>query len=211
VGEILLYAVGSALTAEFEETSNQADKTICAWIKNRPGDTYCADPSRLIEADELTEDHIRIPFLVPLFQPANRETAVNEALQKGLSPAGPLIDPRSILPSSLDVGDGTFINAAVTIGAQSRIGKYVIVNRSASIGHHAEIGDFVSFGPGALLAGQVRVGDHSLLGVGCVVLPKISIGSGVLVAAGAVVTKDVPDGAAAFGNPARIVKRSDVE
>lgn len=206
MNDLLLYGVGSALTAEFEESCRHAGRSIVAWIGNRPGDVYCSNRDKLLTTDEITDEHKKVPFLAPLFQPSNRSVAVKEALQKGLSPAQALIDPRAMISNSISIGAGSFINAAVVIGAESRIGKHVVINRSASIGHHAEIADYVSLGPGALLAGQVRIGEGAMLGVGCIVVPKITIGARAIVGAGSVVTKDVPDGASVFGNPARIMK-----
>ncbi len=59
--------------------------------------------------------------------------------------------------------------------------------------------------------GPIIVGDHAWLGTGVIVLGGVRIGKDAVIGAGAVVTKDVPDGAIAFGVPARLVKmRSDL-
>jgi len=42
------------------------------------------------------------------------------------------------------------------------------------------------------------------------VLPGVTVGRGVTVGAGSVVTKDVPDYVVVVGNPARILKKIDV-
>ena len=58
--------------------------------------------------------------------------------------------------------------------------------------------------------GPIVIGDHAWLGTGVIVLGKVRIGKGAVIGAGSVVTKDIPDGAIAFGVPARVVKmRSD--
>ena len=60
--------------------------------------------------------------------------------------------------------------------------------------------------------GPIVVGDHAWLGTGVTVLGGVEIGKGAVIGAGAVVTKDVPDGAIAFGVPARVVKmRTDLK
>ena len=59
--------------------------------------------------------------------------------------------------------------------------------------------------------GGIVVGDDVWLGFGVIVLDGVRIGKGAVIGAGAVVTEDVPDGAIAFGVPARVVRmRSDL-
>jgi acetyltransferase-like isoleucine patch superfamily enzyme len=53
------------------------------------------------------------------------------------------------------------------------------------------------------------IGDHAWLGFGVVVLDGVRIGHGAVIGANAVVTSDIPDGAVAAGNPARVVKMRD--
>jgi maltose O-acetyltransferase len=42
-----------------------------------------------------------------------------------------------------------------------------------------------------------------MIGTGSAIIPGIKIGAMVIVGAGSVVVRDLPDGALAFGNPAR--------
>jgi maltose O-acetyltransferase len=55
------------------------------------------------------------------------------------------------------------------------------------------------------LGRPVRIGKHAWIGGGAIILPGISIGDETVIGAGSVVTRDVPAGATAVGNPARIV------
>ena len=50
----------------------------------------------------------------------------------------------------------------------------------------------------------VRIGSNVWIGGGAIILPGVSIGDDALIGAGSVVTRDVPAGATAFGNPARV-------
>ena len=49
-----------------------------------------------------------------------------------------------------------------------------------------------------------RIGRNVWIGAGANILPGVSIGDGAVIGAGSVVTRDVPAGATAFGNPARM-------
>jgi serine O-acetyltransferase len=51
-----------------------------------------------------------------------------------------------------------------------------------------------------------KIGDNVFLGVGSKVVGSVTIGNDVVVGANAVVVDDLPDGAVAAGNPARILK-----
>jgi acetyltransferase-like isoleucine patch superfamily enzyme len=54
--------------------------------------------------------------------------------------------------------------------------------------------------------GDIIIEDEAWLGVGVTVLDGVRIGKGAVVGAGSVVTKDIPEGAIAFGVPARVIR-----
>jgi len=57
---------------------------------------------------------------------------------------------------------------------------------------------------GLELGRPVRIGRNVWIGASAIILPGVSIGDDAVVGAGSVVTRDVPAGATAFGNPARV-------
>ena len=60
--------------------------------------------------------------------------------------------------------------------------------------------------------GPITIENEAWIGTAAIILSGVTIGEGAVVAAGAVVTRDVPAGAIAAGNPARIVKhRKELE
>ncbi len=54
----------------------------------------------------------------------------------------------------------------------------------------------------------VLLKKESFIGAGAIVLPGVTVGEAATVGAGAVVVEDVPDGATAVGNPARILNQT---
>lgn len=93
------------------------------------------------------------------------------------------------------LGGGTTIyhGYGLVVNDHARIGRRVVLRNAVTIGQRTPggpcpvIGDDVEIGAGALLLGGIRIGNGARIG------------------AGAVVLGDVPDGAAAVGNPARVL------
>jgi sugar O-acyltransferase (sialic acid O-acetyltransferase NeuD family) len=114
--------------------------------------------------------------------------------------------PSSVVAADACVGVGTVICAGAVVNPAASVGCSAILNTHSSIDHHNRIGDCAHIAPGVHLGGNVTVGDETLLGLGSIVLPGTRIGSRVVVGAGSVVLKDLPDGAVAYGVPARLRK-----
>ena len=165
---------------------------LAAVVKNVPGADHLSDPALLLPVSAVTR--IADSVVIPLFRPANRRQALEEAESLAASDFPALLDPTAVVPSRLSLGRGCYINAGCILGGAVRLGEFVFVNRAASLGHHCTIGDFASIGPGAVLCGQVVVGEAAFIGAGAIILPGHRIGPAAVVAAGAVVDRDVPAG-----------------
>ena len=206
---VVIFATGSSILVDVEESLRRAGIAIRAGVQNRPGESFLSNPALALAPDAVTEEIKKLHFLVPLFTPGNRQEAVREAGQLGFTQPFSLIDPSVAAPQVIRFGLGFYVNTGCSLGGASDFDDWVFINRGASIGHHARFGQFVSIGPGAVIAGHVCIGQGSLVGAGAVVLPKITIGENSVVAAGAVVNRDVPDFCVVAGNPARKVKEHD--
>jgi maltose O-acetyltransferase len=128
------------------------------------------------------------------------------------------------------VGDGAVIRPPFhcDYGFNISLGADVFLNFNCvildvvavSIGDGAQIGPAVQIltadhprDPAVRAAGlecgrAVHIGRNVWIGGGAIILPGVSIGDDALIGAGSVVTRDVPAGAKAFGNPARVQTES---
>jgi maltose O-acetyltransferase len=107
---------------------------------------------------------------------------------------------------NIRLGAGVFLNfncvildvVKVTIGDRTQIGPGVQI---LAADHPRDAAGRAS---GREFGRPVRIGRNVWIGAGAIILPGISIGDDALIGAGSVVTRDVPPGATAFGNPARV-------
>lgn len=113
----------------------------------------------------------------------------------------------------LEVGDGTFLGYAITIGVAERvsIGKGCLISTGCLIrdydGHPVD--------PERRRRGEritldeirpVVLEDNVWLGNGVMVLKGVTIGRGSVIGAGSVVAKSIPPWSVAVGNPAQVIK-----
>ena len=125
------------------------------------------------------------------------------------------------------VGDGVVIHPPFRCdyGYNISLGQNVFFNFGCIILDvgAVEIGDFTLIGPGVQIltadhprdpelrsqgfesCRPIRIGRRVWIGGGAIILPGVTIGDDAIVGAGAVVTRDVPTGATAVGNPARVL------
>jgi maltose O-acetyltransferase len=107
---------------------------------------------------------------------------------------------------NIRLGAGVFLNfncvildvVEVTIGDRTQIGPGVQILAADHPRDAAGRASGLEFGR------PVRIGRNVWIGAAAIILPGVSIGNDGLIGAGSVVTRDVPDGATAFGNPARV-------
>lgn len=107
----------------------------------------------------------------------------------------------------LEIGHKTYINSnsAVTCFDHITIGSDCAISWNTNMldGNAHEL---VVDGVPRPRTQPVVIGDKVWIGTGTIILSGVRIGSSAVVAAGSVVTADVPDGAVAGGNPARVVR-----
>ena len=107
---------------------------------------------------------------------------------------------------NIRLGAGVFLNfncvildvVEVAIGEGTQVGPAVQI---LTADHPRDPGERAS----GLESGRpVRIGRNVWIGAGAILLPGVCVGDDAIIGAGSVVTRDVPAGATAFGNPARV-------
>lgn len=204
--DVVLFGTGSPVLVDVEESLHRAGHHVAAGVRNRPATCYLPEDLRACTPDDLDAAMRGLRFMVPLFTPAHRQTALREARAAGLEHAFTLIDPSVPMPRRIAIGAGTYVNSGCSLGSASELGTFVFVNRGVSLGHHVRIGDFASLGPGVVVAGHVTIGRGAVIGAGATVLPEVTIGENAVVGAGSVISRDVAAATLVMGNPARVAR-----
>lgn len=207
---IVLFGAGSPVIVDVEESCRRLGLGIRAIVQNTHGPIWTQNPSLVVSLDRTSRNVFDSEVLVPLFRPVNRRTAVAQIKSIRAARFASVIDPTSICPANLSLGEGVYVNAGCAIGACSALGRFAFVNRSCSLGHHLSLGEFASLGPGAVIAGQVTIGAGALIGAGAVLLPKVTVGAGAVVGPGVVVRHDVPAGAVLVNRNIASLRRASV-
>ena len=111
----------------------------------------------------------------------------------------------------LAIGDGTYIGPRAILGAGGGIRIGARVTFGAAVHLLAENHQFDDSARSIQSQGVTRAGivvdDDVWVGNGVIVLDGVTIGRGAVVGAGSIVTHDVPPGAVAAGNPARVIRQ----
>jgi serine O-acetyltransferase len=108
---------------------------------------------------------------------------------------------------------GIEIHPGATIGRRVFIdhGMGIVIGETAEIGDGCTLYQGVTLGGTSLHAGKRHptLGKNVIVGAGAKVLGGFTVGDGAKIGSNAVVVKEVPAGATAVGNPARLVEPAD--
>ncbi len=114
---------------------------------------------------------------------------------------------------NIHIGEGSFVNfdcvmldlVPIRIGRNTLIGPKVQLLTAIHPMNAAERTTGLESGK------AITIGDDCWLGGGVIVCPGVAIGDRAVIGAGAVVTRDIPADSVAAGNPARVIRTTNVE
>lgn len=118
------------------------------------------------------------------------------------------ISPNVWLSKKTQLGKGIILYPGVSVNYECEISDFVIMNMNCAIGHNCKLDACATLAPGVNLAGFTHVKECADVGIGATTIQGVSIGKQSRIGGQTMVLKDVPDGATAVGNPARIIRES---
>ena len=121
-----------------------------------------------------------------------------------------IISKKAIIDKNVKIGKGSQIMPGSVIRSNTLIGEHCIINTNSSIDHDCNIKNYVHIMGSAALAGSVIVDEFSNIGTNATIIPNISIGKNSYIGAGSVVLKNVKSNLVVAGNPARILKKTNL-
>jgi len=122
-----------------------------------------------------------------------------------------VVHPNAVKAESVRIGYGSVVMAGAIMNPYVTIGNHCIINTGASLDHDVKVGNFVHIAPHCTICGESVVEDGTWVGAGTTVIQRIHIGKNCFIGAGSVVVKDIPDNSLCYGNPARIIKRTNTD
>ena len=174
------------------------------------GETYCyADPELVADKMKASEWMARYNATMAM-SPEERLPLLAEAL-------GTVGNECEVRPPfccdfgfNIHLGEKVFLNfncvvldgGPVRIGDNTQIGPGVQLCTPDHPRDHAERHEMMK--QSTEIAYPVTIGKNVWIGAGALVLPGVTVGDDCVIGAGSVVTRDVPPGAIAMGNPARV-------
>jgi sugar O-acyltransferase (sialic acid O-acetyltransferase NeuD family) len=202
----VFFGIETSFTADYLDTFARLGMAVTAGILTSPPQWSLRGVPVVLHPEEISPLLLELQVVLCPVTPKRREEAHLRAVSLGFTRFTSVVDPTAIVPDGIYAGQGLFINANATLGAEVELDDFVTVNRAASVGHHTVLEAFATVGPGATLASQCRIGKRVMIGAGAVVAPSVRVREGATIAAGAVVFRDVEAGATVIGNPARLAR-----
>jgi acetyltransferase-like isoleucine patch superfamily enzyme len=122
-----------------------------------------------------------------------------------------------IMPGNMEIGDDSSIAPHTTIFAAFgvRIGKNCLISSNCGISSYNHIQNSLNRAEDKAqdqhYSKPVIIGDNVWIGMNSCILPGVNIGDNAIIGAGSVVTKNVPANEIWVGNPAKFIKKLNLD
>jgi sugar O-acyltransferase (sialic acid O-acetyltransferase NeuD family) len=133
-----------------------------------------------------------------------RQTVVGRALACGWTPLA-LIDPDAVIAPDAKIGAGCYVGPGAIVSVDATVGAHAILNHDCQVGHDAVLEDFTQVSPGGRVSGGSCLKTGAFLGANAVIYQGKTLGAFAVLGATSFAVANVPDGATAMGNPARVL------
>ncbi len=146
-------------------------------------------------------------FALALGSPALKRKIVDIMKAKGAKFAS-VIHPTAMISEFAHYGEGFIMFPYSKLSVNSTVGDFVTL-LSSPIGHDTIIGDYSVISSNCNVVRNVVIGKDVFLAAGVCIAQDIHIGDGAFLGIGSVILKDVQPGASMFGNPARMMPKTN--
>lgn len=168
------------------------------------------DISSIIERDPAARNAWEVLTCYPGLHAVVLHRIANKCWNIGLKWLGRFISQLARWFTGIEIHPGATIGRRVFIDH----GFGVVIGETAEIGDDCTIYQGVTLGGTSLNKGAKRhptLGRGVIIGAGAQVLGGFTVGDGAKVGSNAVVVKEVPAGATAVGNPARVISKETLD
>ncbi|MDB4902310.1 MAG: acetyltransferase with multiple hexapeptide repeat domain [Mucilaginibacter sp.] len=122
-----------------------------------------------------------------------------------------------IMPQKMEIDDNSSIAPYTTVFATYgvKIGKNCLISSNCGISSYNHIQNsydrFKNKDEDFRFSRPVIIGDNVWIGMNSCILPGVKIGNNSIIGSGSVVTKDIPENEIWVGNPAKFMKKINID
>jgi len=205
-----IYIIGAGTYGEvMHELAEECGYKVVAFFdddKNKHGDFINGVNIENSFSSLKTDFFLNKNFIVAIGNNKIRQNLMESIKSKG-GKTPTIIHPRAIISKSVNIGDGSYIQANAVIWSYVSLGKYNIISPNVVVAHHTKTGDACLISTLSGIGASIDIEDCVFIGMGSTIVTGVKkISKDSLVGAGAVVLKDIEDSGVYAGVPAKRIK-----